>query len=102
MANLTRSGVCYNLSESPFSVEWMGMWFYFSSHTHLLKFRKLMNERASWLRESLSRRFHVRVCAGRLAVIQLYMQVERRGFRIVYKGCEFLSPDDIQLSVEWM
>lgn len=77
------------------------MFFYFSSHTHQLKFRRQMNERASWLSDSLSRRFHVRVCAGVLAVLQLYMQIEKRGFHVLYKGCHFYSPDDIQLNVEW-
>lgn len=101
MPNLTKSGVCYDLDDTPFCEEWLGMFFYFSSHTHQLKFRRQVNERVSWLTGSLSRRFHVSVCASRLAVIQLYMQIERRGFHVSYKGCDFHSPDDIQFTVDW-
>lgn len=100
MATLTRSGVCYNLSESPFVSSKEGWLFYFSSHTHLLKFEREADKRMEWLTDSLSQRFHVLVKANMLALIQLYMQVEKRGFMIVIDGCAYGSPDDIGFCLE--
>lgn len=100
MATLTKSGVCYDLRETPFSDGELGMTFYFSSHTHMLKFRNRKVERMEWLCDSLSNRFHVRVDASRLALVQLYLQIEKRGFRVVDTcGCECWTPDELNLTV---
>lgn len=100
MATLTRSGVCYDLRETPFSDVEQGMTFYFSSHTHMLKFRNRKVERMEWLCDSLSNRFHVSVDARILALVQLYLQIEKRGFRVVdMYGCECETPDELSLAV---
>lgn len=80
--NLTRHGVCYNLEESPFFSEWYGYTFYFSSAKHKESFDAKLPVRIPWLNDSLSRRFKVRVDVDVLAVFQLYMQVETRGFLV--------------------
>ena len=101
MANLTRSGVCYDLRETPFSDDELGMTFYFSSHSHMLKFRSRKKERMDWLCDSLSNRFHVRVDARRLALAQLYLQIEKRGFRVIdVYGMEIETPDELYLTVQ--
>ena len=74
----TKNGVVYDLSNTPFIGTYGQYDFAFSSATHLVKF----NDRVPWLNDSVSKRFHVTIDVSILAVIQLYMQVETRGFRI--------------------
>lgn len=99
MAKITKSGVCYDLSDTPFSDGELDMKFYFSSHTHMLKFRNRKAEHMEWLCDSLSNRFHVRIDARRLALVQLYLQIEKRGFRVDMCGWECRTPDELNLMV---
>lgn len=78
----TKNGIEYDLIRSPYKCMWDGYDFYFSSPRHLAKFKDSLHGRIGWLNDSFSRRFHVDVDARCLAVLQLYMQVETRGFRI--------------------
>lgn len=97
---LTRSGICYNLKDSPFRVEYKGFMFYFSSLAHRDNFAERVNGRVEWLNDSLSRRFHVRIDTGMLALFQLYMQVETRGFYVIdCMGDACDSIDDYDFSV---
>lgn len=82
MNNLTVNGVCYDLERSPFVEDWGNLVFHFSSETHARKFREKAKIRQEWLCDSLSRRFHFSVDASVIAVIQLYAQIEKRGFLI--------------------
>ena len=81
----TKNGVEYDLRKSPYRCSWGGLDFYFSSATHLDKFRRLADMRVEWMNDSMTRRFHFSVEAGLIAVFQLYMQVETRGF-LVYNA----------------
>lgn len=78
----TKNGVVYDLSKTPFIGTYGQYDFAFSSATHLVKFNDKVNIRVPWLNDSFSKRFHVTIDVSILAVIQLYMQVETRGFRI--------------------
>lgn len=91
--SVTKSGVCYDLGESPYSYSWRGLTYYFSSVNHCEKFIRDVRKREQWLDDSLSRRFKVSVHLPILADVQLYAQVETRGFRIVTDtGTEYLIP----------
>ena len=101
MPNLTKSGVCYELSESPFKVSHGVFTYYFSSYTHMLKFKRKMVERIDWLNDSFSKRFKVKVVAPELAMLQLYMQIEKRGFHVRRLNNVYTSPSDLIVHVEW-
>lgn len=78
----TKNGVEYNLNESPYKCAWRGLEFFFSSAIHLQKFQDKLETRIDWLNDSMTRRFHFSVEVDYIAVIQLYCQVETRGFLI--------------------
>jgi hypothetical protein len=78
----TKNGIEYNLNVSPYKCTWRGLEFFFSSAFHLYKFQDKMESRIEWLNDSMTRRFHFSVEVDYIAVIQLYCQVETRGFLI--------------------
>lgn len=99
--NLTANGVCYDLERTPFVEDWGNLVFHFSSETHARKFREKAKVKEEWLCDSLSRRFHISIDASALAVIQLYMQIEKRGFFIVSKrGRIYRCPQDLNFYVQ--
>lgn len=77
---LTRHGVCYDLTNSPFYSGWRCFRFYFSSLNHKESFDSKLPVRIPWLNDSLSRRFKMNLDVAPVAVFQLYNQVETRGF----------------------
>lgn len=93
----TKNGVEYDLRRTPFYSAWREYTFYFSSATHLEKFEYRMQARIDWLCDSLSRRFHMEIDASVLAVFQLYMQIETRGFRVwnMVRLEEYECPENI-------
>lgn len=100
MGNLTKSGVCYQLEDSPFYYDYDEFRFYFSSNTHRNNFIKKLPIKRDWLIDSLSRRFHVAICCGLVAAFQLYTQVESRGFYVVRgNGRIYTKASDIVLTV---
>lgn len=78
----TKNGIEYNLNVSPYKCTWRELEFFFSSALHLQKFQGKMETRIDWLNDSMTRRFHFSVEVDYIAVIQLYCQVETRGFLI--------------------
>lgn len=82
MARLTAQGVCYDLEDTPYLWVWRGIIWHFSSAPHMSKFRREVRKRELWLNDSLSRRFGATMRLEIVADIQLYCQVETRGFYI--------------------
>ena len=78
----TKNGVEYNLNASPYKCTWRGLEFFFSSVLHLQKFQDKLESRIEWMNDSMTRRFHFSVELDNIAVIQLYCQIETRGFLI--------------------
>lgn len=96
---LTKYGVCYDLSESPFACSTAHFEYRFSSAKHMQKFADNLQARKDWLNDSLSRRFHVSVEVDILAELQLYMQTETRGFHVTdERGRTWLSAENMLLS----
>lgn len=88
MAELTRSGVCYDMRSSPYTYEWREWLFRFSSEVHRKNFAEKLFGHILWLNDSMSRRFHIRCELDRLAALQLYRRIETRGFSIRMWGDE--------------
>lgn len=100
MTELTKYGVCYNLHDTPYSVEYSGYKFYFSTYSNEKKFVQKARIKEEWLTDSLSRRFHFVVDASLIAIFQLYNQIENRGFYVVNVfGEEYNSLNDINMRV---
>ena len=79
---ISKNGVCYDIRNSPYTFEWRGICYFFSSENHRSKFIRGVRSKELWLDDSLSRRFECSVHLPILADIQLYTQVETRGFYI--------------------
>lgn len=95
-ASQQKSPVCYDLRTSPFVYEWGNFKFHFSTEQHVDKFATNAQKRILWLSDSMTRRFHVPCDFENLAVMQLYLQIEGRGFLVEYKGCIYDKPTDIE------
>ncbi len=81
-ASYRKSNIVYDLSDSPYNSTVGEFIFYFSTLAHKEKFDNNVDKKIDWLVDSLSRRFHVHVECGLLAMFQLYQQVEGRGFYV--------------------
>lgn len=95
---LTKNGICYNLDESPFVCSTPFFEYRFSSGKHLEKFRENAEKRKAWLNDSMSRRFHIDVDMEILAELQLYVQVETRGFYVSDGEKVWRNAENIRLS----
>lgn len=82
MAQISPYGVCYDVANSPYAYDFRGLRFRFSSMKHLERFRDQLPVKREWLADSLGRRFHVTIDADALAALQLYSQVEKRGYHV--------------------
>lgn len=107
---ISSHGVVYDLRHSPFTSERYGILYRFSSLRHKEKFDANVVKKEEWLCDSLTRRFHVNVDARYLADLQLYYQVETRGYSICIieelnnypeqevRGEEISCPQELDLS----
>lgn len=99
MVKLTNQGVCYDLTDTPYVIEHNGIMWHFSSVPHRNKFRREVRKRELWLNDSLSKRFGCTMMLDLVADIQLYKQVETRGFYIVTNdGAEYTKPEAIVIA----
>lgn len=99
MVKLTNQGVCYDLTDTPYVVEHNGIIWHFSSAPHRNKFRREVRKRELWLNDSLSKRFGCTILLDLVADIQLYKQVETRGFYVVTNdGAEYTAPESIVIA----
>lgn len=80
---ITRNGVCYDLTISPYQYKIDNLIYMFSSKAHLVKFKKKHLEHRDIINYSLSKRFNMKVDVSQLADIVLYKKIETRGFLIV-------------------
>lgn len=81
-ASRASSPSIYQLNNTPYKAEYNRFVFYFSTEKHMRRFEKEVQKRVDWLTDSMSRRFHFDVDCTMLAVFQLYMQIEGRGFQV--------------------
>lgn len=80
---ITRNGVCYDLTITPYSFRVDNLTYMFSSKPHLDKFKNKYKENRDTINESLQRRFNYEIEVNLLADIVLYRKIETRGFLIV-------------------
>ena len=97
MSNLSSGGVAYRLEESPFVYERFGIIYHFSSLKYKDKFIENVRIKEDWLCDSLSRRFHFKIDARLIADMQLYLQIEKRGFHVVIDSEVITCPSELVL-----
>lgn len=101
VSNVTPHGVCYDIENSPYTAEWERFMFHFSSPFHRRKFREQVKVKVDWLNDSFSRRFHMGMTMDLVAVLNLYRQIETRGFYVVdVYGRVYRRPEDISIVAE--
>lgn len=81
-ASQTKSPVCYDLRKTQWQAQHGEFVFSFSTCAHRDKFLRECDKRIDWLNDSMSRRFHVPCDFEPLALVQLYQQIEGRGFLV--------------------
>lgn len=101
---MTKAGIEYDLTRTPYSIEeeYTGKnkkaIFFFSSESGMERFKEMYKENRTYLMNSLSNRFKMRVILPPLFCdIQLYKKQERRGFRMIIDGREVLWPGKLVL-----
>lgn len=82
---ITRYGVYHNLKESKYSISYEGIEYFFSSKVYLDKFKKELEENRKKY-EKFFNRNELNLNIKTLSDISLYKMIEKRGFRVEYKG----------------
>mgnify|MGYP002515128268 CR=1 FL=1 len=98
---MTRGGIEYNFSVSPFTVDTEKYTFVFSSQLHADKFREGLKENRQRINESLSNRFNIYIYADEIADFLLYGAIERRGYLIKdHEGRAIKCQNEIHIKCE--
>lgn len=84
MANI----VCYELEDSPFFLRIDDFMFYFSSSFYKNKFEDGYKEYIRSETLKLNVRYKMIVDADEMLLLSFYKMVEKRGFKVKYKGNE--------------
>lgn len=104
MTNLTRNGVCKNLTNSPYVftelIDDKQIDFHFSSVLHLNNFKEKRTKNYAMLYNYLYKRFKFKCNCRLLADCNLYQKVETRGFYIKYDEKVYLCPSNMILNGE--
>lgn len=88
---ITRNGIYYDFSQSPYKVRIAdtGLVYVFSSDLHMLKFKDKFKLHRTEINTRLSARYHVPINFPVLADMILYQKIETRGHLILNdKGVE--------------
>lgn len=97
---ITRNGVVHNLKFSPFKYRINNVTFYFSSYSHLKKYRERLKTNRETIIYSLYRRFKIKIYNNILCDIVLYSKLETRGFLLEYKGVFYECLGEVILNGE--
>lgn len=95
---ITKNGICYDLSRSPYVCSVANWTYYFSSPSHMNKFKSNISSNRDWLNDSMSRRFKFTMSLDLLADLSLYRKIETRGFRVCCEmnGDVYECPESIE------
>ena len=82
----TIRGIYYDLNESDFTFSYDRLTFYFSSRYYLNKFKSMYVNYIKQETLKLSSRYKCIVYGDEMILLSLYKNIEKRGFRVEYKG----------------
>lgn len=102
MTKLSRGGVAYDLSLSPFRVKLNygedKITFKFSSELNVGRFENKIKEHRETINKSLSNRFNIGIDIPVISDIVLYSKIEKRGFLVLINGEEYKCQNIIKLT----
>lgn len=84
MANI----VCYELEDSPFFFRLDDFMFYFSSDFYMNKFKREYPDYIRTETLKLNVRYKMIGYANDMLLLSLYKMIEKRGFKVKYKGVD--------------
>lgn len=82
----TTRGIYYDLSESDFTFSYDRLTFYFSSKYYLEKFKSMYVDYIKQETLKLSSKYKCCIYGDEMILLSLYKNIEKRGFRVEYKG----------------
>lgn len=99
---LTQRGICYNLELTPYSViinypNDEKVQYNFSSQYYVNMFNDKLVENRIKINDALSKRYNIKIINNKLADINLYSKVEKRGFYIINKEGVYKCLNSIKL-----
>lgn len=94
---VSKRGIHYVLSQSPYSAHFQGLDLYFSSMNYLEKFEENYGAVRDRLVEEFKRRFKLDCDISKIAAIKTYIECEKRGFYAVVEGVPVEWPDQLEL-----
>ena len=101
LAKLTRSGIAYNLEDSPHmtAIDYptCQITYIFSSDLYKRMFLEKLEQNRQDINKSLTNRFGFPIVNNILCDIKMYLTVEKRGFLILVDGLDIHSPNDLIL-----
>ena len=92
---LTKNGICYNFNVTPYHIELNEIDFSFSSELHVKKFIDKMDNEIDIMNYGIFKKYGVKCDFKILALLKLYVQIEKRGFLIKYKGVLYKCKEDL-------
>lgn len=101
MAKLTRSGIAYNLKDSPHSLskdyDDGVITYVFSSDLYKRMFAEKVEKNREEINTSLTNRFGFIIKNDKLCDIKLYLSIEKRGFLLLVDDVEIQSANMLKL-----
>ena len=94
---VSKRGIHYVLSQSPYHTHFPGLDMYFSSMMYLEKFQENYPHVCERLSSEFKRRFKLDCDASRIAAIKTYLECEKRGFYVVVEGVPVEWPVQLEL-----
>ena len=94
---MSKRGICYTLSSSPYFVQYFDIKLFFSSKNYLEKFNETFETICARLQNEMLRRFGIDYDMSLLALLKAYRMVEKRGFYITVGGEPVTCQDQLLL-----
>lgn len=95
---MTRRGIEYNLTVSPYKSFVKTLTFYFSSQSYRNKFESQIDDFRKRMEQQFEDKYGMIIKVPYLAELVLYSQIEKRGFFITNKGSEYKCLEEITLN----
>lgn len=97
----TRSGVYYDLTESEFVVHAADFYFYFSSASHMHKFKARLFDATNEFNERITKRYGINLSARIAPALALYLKIETRGFYVVRYEKSYFTHESLEKDWLW-
>lgn len=89
-----KSKIYYDITKSPFFTDYENFKLYFSSANNLRKFKLQIDDYINEQAFYISNRYeHINCVFNELFILAFYKRLEKRGFKVIYKGNIELKAD---------